>query len=222
MTMKKTIAILVLTIAGSFGIFAQFSTTNALPGEIEFGGLFRFEYAMDELSKLFNVRICSENNAPLSPLPFLVFESMTFTDATFEEVIGTYFDKVTNHVWRYEGQTDTIYVHPATNAISMVRVGPISVTNLSLRAFFNSDDVLGLKEHGVDFVEYRVDWTSEFWTSPKISLEMDESYLWEVLDAITEQESFFKSWQITPGYDESKNPRRRLQFNRRDYRTKQE
>ena len=193
-------------------IYAEFNTTNVVPGVIEIMNDGFFYLTINKISREFNVRICSENNIHESPYPYKLLETMTFTNASIGDVLTGFMNgvSVTNHTWKYESKTDSVYVYPTTNAFSMTRVGPIAVTNMTLEAFFEIEDILKLKNNGVEFV--RKNMGVGFWEYRKLSLEMDESYLQEVLDAITENVCELDSWQITPGHYKDENARSTLSF----------
>ena len=116
---------------------------------------------------------------------------------------ASYMTGITNHVWRYESRSDTVYIRPENDAISMMRVGPISVTNMTTRAFFDENDVLELKKHNVKLSNRKM-WFG-FWETMKISLEIQDAYLWEVLDEITAQIPGMYSWHIGGGTLNSEN-----------------
>ena len=195
--MKKTIIILLTAFACSTGVYAQLSATNVVPGQINL--ILHSPISMDvnEISSYFNIRICSDSDNYKTSYLYKFMKFLDFNDATFAEVFGTYMSGITNHVWRYESRSDTIYIHPVTNAVSMMRVGPISVSNMTARAFFDENDVLGLKKNNVKHLERKV-WFG-FWETEKISLEIQDAYLWEVLDEITSQLKEVYSWHIDGG-----------------------
>ena len=195
--MKKTIIILLTAFACSTGVYAQLSVTNVVPGQINLGLFAEVCLDVNEISRYFNIRICSDYNNQKTSYLHKLKPFLDFNDATFAEVFGTYMNGITNHVWRYESRSDTIYIHPVTNAISMMRVGPISVSNMTARAFFDENDVLGLKKYNVKHLERKV-WIG-FWETQKISLEIQDAYLWEVLDEITLQLKEVYSWHINGG-----------------------
>ena len=156
--------------------------------------------AMRGISHDYNIRICSEDSTLRKS------KSMTFTNSTLEHVFGTVMNNATNHIWRYETETETIYVQPETNAVSMIRCGPIAVTNVALQTLVNEIDVLGFKNnHGKKalLIEYR---GFNSWMNELITLESEEVYVWEMLDLICSKLSQKRYWQIQkehPLYDEN-------------------
>ena len=201
--MKKTIIILSTAFACSTGVYAQLSATNVVPGQIRMRLSEPFSMDVNEISSYFNIRICSEYDGTKKSYLYKFPTFLNFTDATFAEVFGTYMNLITNHVWRYESRSDTIYIHPETNAISMMRVGPISVSNMTARAFFNENDVLGLKKNNLKLLEKKI-WFG-YWETEKISLEIQNAFLWEVLDEIASQLPEIYSWHIDGWTSDSGN-----------------
>ena len=62
----------------------------------------------------------------------------TYTNATMAQVWEDVMNANPTYAWRYEEQTDSYYVHPKTNAVSMMHCDPISVTNALVKTFFNT------------------------------------------------------------------------------------
>ena len=195
--MRKTIVILLTVLACTSGVYAQLSATNVVSGQIELGPLSFLGRDVNQISRDFNIRICSDSDRRDKSYLYKVPSFLNFNDATFAEVFGTYMTGITNHVWRYESKSDTVYIRPANDAISMMRVGPISVTNMTTRAFFSENDVLGLKKHNVKLSNRKM-WFG-FWETMKISLGIQDAYLWEVLDEIASQVPGMYSWHIDGG-----------------------
>ena len=217
--MKKTTSIIALAFISSAGVFAQTIMTNAIQRELTTGSPSRdLTSTMQDISDAFNVRICSESHMSryILPNPEIFHLSrgrefpITFKNATLDEVFGTIMrNDTTNHTWRYESKTDTIFVYPETNAISMMRCGPIYVTNMLARAFFDEHDILGFNGLSVRLLVNRFDevyWSEQIGIS-NISLEFENAYVWQVLDAIEKQLPFAKSWHIyenNPLYEQNR------------------
>ncbi|MCL1910526.1 MAG: hypothetical protein FWG05_06300 [Kiritimatiellaeota bacterium] len=148
--------------------------------------------AMHDIAFAFDTRICSEDAT------FRNGTAMTFTNATLEHAFGTIMSNTTGYAWRYDGGTDSVYVHPATNAISMTRRGPISIANATISELLNEHDIFGLGiSDGIavspTFLPIH---TGPDYLSQKISLELGESYVWEILDAICVKAKGVNCWQI--------------------------
>ena len=75
----------------------------------------------------------------------------------------------------------------------MMRCNPIAVTNMTLISLVENNDFLGLKNKGLKLTKL---WSDSQWLTQNITLEIGESYVWEVLDAIGEQLEPYQSWQI--------------------------
>jgi len=125
-----------------------------------------------------------------------------FTNAPFEHVFGTVMNMTTNHVWRYDNNTDTIYIYPETNSVSMIKIGPVAITNAPPMHFHNRDDMLGLKQYGFKHSYGRMD--QNLFQNVKINLDFEEAFVWEVLDMICAQMPNKTSWIIDEGYDTEK------------------
>ena len=141
-------------------------------------------------SHAFNVRICAEDATFQEEL------SMTFTKSTLEHALGVVMENTTNHMWRYDDNTGSIYIHPVTNAVSTMKIGPVAVTNAPLISLFQINDIgfgnLKMNLRGAD-VKERIGNFS--WLYTKISLEFEEAYVREVLDMICMQLPY-KLWCI--------------------------
>ena len=177
--------------------------------------------AMHSLSRTYNVRInmeditghdwrrilnvYMESNYKTNALPekevIMIYEhtgldytlSATHTNATFGHVFDILMESMNNHAWRYENSTDSIYIYPATNAFSMAHIGSVSITNESPRSIFVTKDLLGLGTNKVELASSKLIWG---WPEKEISLELEDAYLWQVLDAITSQIPEGRSWNF--------------------------
>ena len=76
----------------------------------------------------------------------------------------------------------------------MMRVGPIALTNAPAGGLFNDEEIFGTKTDKI--ILYGDRDASLVWSENKISLEIEEAYVWEVLDAIITQLPKCKSWDI--------------------------
>ena len=187
--MKIIIIAFILNTICVINVVAQSFMTNSLAkvtlttrGQGEING------AICDISRAYEVRMCSEDAT------FRLEKPMSFTNATLGHVLEIIISNATNHVWRYENQTDTIYIHPATNAISMQIIGPVAVTNMPLGNFFAGNQIKNMDI----YLAYAIstDGPRMAWMSENITLEFDEAYVWEVLDMISAQLSSEKSWFI--------------------------
>ena len=202
--MKNTLTTFAMILAFSTGASAQNPMTNSVQGEIKILATKHFADSLDDISKAFNVLICSEDNmssyfrSATGGTPHLYqYEDedwKVFSNATFGEVLGYQMRGATNHTWRYESRTDTIYVYPTTNSFTMTRHDRITVTNMTVKAFFDEQDVLGLKACGIYLggkQHIMMDAKLE-----KISLDLTDVFVWEILDAITAQLSVATKWSL--------------------------
>ena len=206
--MKKTIIILAMVIINAISSYsyAQNIMTNSVKGTVSIGDDASLWFFFSDLARAFNVRICSENKkrfynrseksikyfgeTSISPYK----QPMIFTDATFEHAFETVMAGTTNHVWRYDSSNDTIYIYPATNAISLRNIGPISITNATLQNIFYDNDILGLKS--LDMLYSINQFDNTYWNDIKITLEFENALLYQVLDAIGSQLPNGELWQI--------------------------
>ena len=120
--------------------------------------------------------------------------STTHTNATFGHVLGVLMECMNNHVWRHENDSDSIYIYPATNAFSFTYIGSVSITNESPRSIFETKDLLGLGTNKVKLASSKIIWG---WPAEEISIELEDAYLWQVLDAITSQITNGRSWDLS-------------------------
>jgi len=193
--MKNTIITITLTMACAVNAFPQSFMTNTVAECSVEGSLFNnIRMTMNFISRVYDVRICTE--APRNyTTPTWPQSSVVFTNATFGQVFETIMENTTNLTWRYENSTDSIYVYPLTNAITLMRVGPIALTNEPVWKVFYEDDMVTRKIEGLVLSGREGD----YWND-NVSLEIEEAYLWEVLDEIVAQISEGISWdlQVTP------------------------
>ena len=167
-----------IILAFSSNAFSHNNVTNIF-SKVELGSWFLGEIggAMQDITSNCRVRICSDDATFRDGTP------MAFTNASLGYILDTVVNNSTNHIWRYEEVTDTIYVHPTTNAVSMMRCGPFSVTNVLLKTFVENN--IGF--HNIGGAQITQGSGPAHWRNAKITLEMGESYVWEVLDAICVQ-----------------------------------
>ena len=186
--------ILIIAIASSFvlsNVFAQSFMSNTVSEcKMEAFEIDRIWFAMNRISDAYNVRICSEFPYAYKT-PKWPKTNMTFTNETFGNVFGTLMQATTNLVWRYENNTDSIYVYPSTNSITQMRIGPIPLTNEPVWKIFFDDEMETMKIDGLDLGGRE----SDSWNM-LITLDMGESYLWEVIDAAMMQIPDMISWDI--------------------------
>ena len=188
--------LLIIAIASSFVLsnaFAQSFMTNSLDrAELKIRSIDWLKFTMQEVSRAYDVRICTEawGNYKTPKWPR---DEFVFTNTTFEHVFGTIMQATTNLTWRYENTSNTIYIHPTTNAIMMMRCGPISATNTPAYAVILDNEMLGFSIKGVVASETKMDFG---YLSEEVSLEFEDAYIWEILDAMDSQMSEGKSWDI--------------------------
>ena len=183
-----------LALICSAGVSAQSVFNEIYDGELKMYGPDNIGAAMICLSHAYKTRICVEIDSLCG------IELVTFTNASMGQVFSDIISANTNYMWRYENYNDTIYVHPKTNAISMMRCGAISLTNTLVKTIFKETDKLGLNEHKITLGGDRKrgfliePWT---WTDESVSLEFEEgTYFWQVLDAIDAQLPNGRYWSI--------------------------
>ena len=190
--MKK----IIIAIASSFvfsNVFAQSFMTNTIDrSELKIRSIDRINFAMQEITRAYDVRICTEAQGDYKTTKW-PRDEFVFTDTTFEHVFGTIIQATTNLTWRYENTSNTIYIHPTTNALTMMRCGPISVTNTPAYTVIYEDDMLGLRTNGVVAIEYL---SNLGYMNEEVSFEFENAYVWEILDAMDSQMSEGKSWDI--------------------------
>ena len=168
--------------------FAQSSLTNTVTGELKIFGPSYIYGAFFNMSKSFGIRACVEINTPF------IDECMTFTNATLAQVLSAVMDANPAYEWRYENQTETFYVHPKTNAVSMMRCNPVSVTNAPMKTLFKENDILDLNDDKIKLWEGVKSFKS--WTDETVSLKFENACFWQILDAINTQHPDKKFWAI--------------------------
>jgi len=177
--------ILFLTI----NINAQNSLTNTLNGVYSLFPDY-ISQSIADINVFHKIRICSESINPYDG------DQMLFTNVVFSQVLEKIIGIYTNHVWKYENETNSFYIYPKTNSFMMTRVGPISITNELVKNLFYEDNFLGFGKIGLElYPELKWSWTDEV-----VSLEFEEAYVWEVLDAIDSQLPYKGFWMITDNY----------------------
>ena len=221
--MKKTITILMLATTFISSVFSQSFITNTITEftipSYRYGNMSK---AMHDLSRAYNVCINMEDltehdwrrilnvyiesnyktNALSEKEVIMIYKhtgldytlSATHTNATFGHVLGVLMECMNNHAWRYESRTDSIYIYPATNALSLTYIGSVSITNESPRSIFETKDLLGLGTNKIELASSKLIWG---WPAEKISVELEDAYLWQVLDAITSQITNGRSWNLS-------------------------
>jgi len=189
--MKKII--IIITISFCINASAQSFMTNVIPlCKLENISNTSIGSTLNIVASIYDVRICSEitSSYGFSTWPN---KNIIFTNETFGNVFGTIMEQTTNLIWRYENDTDTIYVYPTTNAITTRRCGPISISNIAVRDIFNETNILGLDTNALLKVAGHKEWG---WMDTKISLDFDEMYVWEIFDAINKQLPIGISWHV--------------------------
>ena len=172
---------------------AQNSMTNVYNGELT---LFdpnngKIGISMLSIASAFNTRICieivSDNGHD---------EAISFTNPTMGQVFNNAMEANPDYTWRYENHNDTIYVYPKTNALSMMRVGPVSVTNMLVKTIFEQPDIIGLGSVGIKLSGKSQGMRKWDWTDETVSLEFENAFVWQVFDAIDEQLPKGRLWVI--------------------------
>ena len=190
----KIIIKLFLVFAFANNIYTQDILTNkVILCELNTRWYGEIEGAMHDISRAYKVRICTEDATLRYEMP------MAFTNMTLAQTIDGFIGSKPDYIWRYERATDSVYVHPKTNALSMIRVGPISVTNAVLKTLFDADDILGFQRLGIKLTSH---WGINSWMDETVSLEFDDAFVWEILDSISMQLPG-KSWRL-----KTRDPRR--------------
>ena len=199
---KRKIKLILLSLIFSIDASAQSFMTNTVTGTLKIRRPNDFSSVINDISRAYNVRICSEDNMYhyISSMTaadkhlFRYKEPITFTDMAFSNAFEFVMIGATNHVWIYENSTDTIYIHPTTNSFSMMRCAPIAITNAPILSLFLENDIMGLKQNGVVLNNTRRDYSIMAQTT--ISLELTNAFVWQVLEAICEKLPDKKSWHI--------------------------
>ena len=162
---------------------------NELPDKVKSNTILVYELFREELIELKNLRVeflyldeCR-----------LVYE-LTFTNATLEHVLDTVVKTMPEHTWRYEAITDTVYIHPMTNSVLTARCDPIFVTNAPSNSIIGADKTLKPYVFVMPVIwRGRLDVS---WMDEKVTLECEDAFVWEVLDAIETQLSDKWYWRI--------------------------
>ena len=172
---------------------AQNSMTNVYNGEFIMDSTKNESVgsAMLDIASAYNTRICieivSDNDND---------ETVSFTNPTMEQVFNTAMEANPDYTWRYENHNDTIYVYPKTNALSMMPVGPISVTNMLVKTIFEQPEIIGLGNVGIKLFGKSQGMRRWDWTDETVSLEFENAFVWQVFDAIDEQLPKGRLWVI--------------------------
>ena len=217
--MKKTI-VTTLAMLIAVNLFAQNSLTNKVAEFLMYSRSWDSRHLMSEIADTFKACINLETNyesvlAGINEIyssdgiktkeqqkhdipgmmKFVVTPEMAFTNATLEEVIGTFIDNMPNHIWRYDCEKDVIYVQPATNAFSMTRIGPVSINNDTIFEFEKT-----LSKYDLDLwprlVSYKINGNKRNILRDLFTLEFENAYLYEILDAVIEQIPDARGWTI--------------------------
>ena len=165
------------------------------------------EYSEKDILSLTNdiININIPNRTMVSKITTFFPRGQFFLKSTivFNAVLGDMFESgmrnMTNLTWRCDDLSSTIYIYPETNAISMLKIGPVDFNETPIGDLFLSADLLGLQKHGFKMQKYTL---YEF-ARHTVSFKSDDAYLWEILDAIIDQNHLIKSWtisQIQNGY----------------------
>ena len=168
--------------------FVQFAMTNKFQGKLVTFGPNHLLGTMHQISRSFDIRICTEINTPFQD------EILIFTNATLAQILGSVMNANPTYEWRYANQTKTMYVYPKTNTVSLMRCNPISVTNALVKTIFNENDILGFGNEGITIWNGMKSFQS--WTDETVSLELENTCFWQVLDAINAQHPDKKYWAI--------------------------
>ena len=187
--MKKALTSLALTSALNLSVFAQNSLTNTFNGKLEIRGPECIGCATYDIAAAYKVRI----NVEILPI-FNHYEAdMTVTNATLAQMLEAVMNINTNYVLRYETQTDSYYINPKTNAVSLMKCDQVSITNKPLFELFGEDGVpafneigLGCSVHRANFYVFEVD----------VSLDVEDMFVWQILDALEAQIPNLKGWGI--------------------------
>ena len=183
--MKKTI--ISITLIFSINVFAQTSLTNLVPiFVIKQEPLYA---SMGNNIQWFKQKINSEDATLQKRTP------TNLIDINLQDLTETITSNMTNHVWRYESTTDTVYIHPETNAISMTFFNSIAVTNTAVDMLFSMDGELGINKLGIRF-ETGIFIGDYKWSEKEISFELENVFLWEILDEICAQLDDRKRWHL--------------------------
>ena len=217
--MKKSIVITLATFFAA-NLSAQNSLTNTIPEFLLRSSPWQNRYLMTEIAETFKARINTEINyknilADIKEIyssdgiktkeqqkhdrpgmmKFAVTPEMAFTNATLEEVLGTFVENIPNYIWRYDCENDITYVQPVTNSISMTRIGSVSITN---GTFFEVGKIL--YKNNLDYlpslISYKVNGNARRFSEDELSLEFEDAYLYEILDAVVAQIPDASSWTI--------------------------
>ena len=186
--MKNTITFSIFTLVLIASANAQQSLTNTYAGTLKIPSNGGISTAMDDITRVFNVRTCTETVRSSSPVTYY-----TITNTTLSNVLENIINSNTNYIWRYEQQTETFYIQPKTNAVSMYYFGSISSTNMLFKEFLDSSNISQLKKNGVDFIFARPEIRLK---NEHINLEFENAYLWQILDAISIQLPHVIGWKI--------------------------
>ena len=128
-------------------------------------------------------------------LKFIGAQEMAFTNATLEEIFCAFFENMPSHIWRYDCVKDIIYVQPATNAISMTRIASVSINNDTIFEFQKTLSQLGF-DILPKFISHKINGNMRRFDEDKLSLEFEDAYLYEILDAVVAQIPDARGWII--------------------------
>ena len=192
--MKKVI-ILTMALIFTINADAQNFMTNTVSKCIllnsEIGTI---ENVMRAISFYYDVKIftdTTDGNYKTSQWP--KNKEMIFTNETFKLVFESFMQATTNLTWRYDNITKNVYIFPLTNSFTMMRCGSISITNETIGKLFWEDKIFGVNSNKVTLVGGT--WFED-WFYEKVSLEYQNAFVWEVLDAINSQIPGGKTWNI--------------------------
>ena len=183
----KSITILLFALTLISSARAQNSLTNTVKGVQTIRGPQNIGGAMFDISGA-TVRICSEINTSY------IDDHMSFTNATLGHILDNVMNINTNYILRYEASNDSFYVFPATNALTMMRCSPISVTNMPVKTLFKEKDIFGIKKQNTDLADKIAGmW---FWADETVTLDFDDAFVWQIMDAICGQLPNGQFWMI--------------------------
>ena len=218
--MRKSI-ITALPLLIAVNLFAQNSLTNTISEFSINSRSWVNLQKISEISEIFKARISTEINTDLltagiieisSPTAIklreqgntnftgnlrisTVSKEISFTNTTLEEVIGTFVGNIPNHAWRYDCDKDNIYIHPLTNLVSMTRIGSVSLTNEMVFEFGKTLYKYDLKLW-TRFNPNKISSNERDISQDIISLEFEDAYLYEILDAVVAQIPDARGWTI--------------------------
>ena len=177
---------------------------------------------LSSVSETYNIRICVEDetfydfliknrintnnvdDAEITKIETLLEKSekpsKKYKNATLKKVLNDVLKHAPGHTWRYEEYSKTIYVYPIKDSITMKICDPFSVTNVPIGYFIELNDIIGFNKFGG--AHYMTHYHYQFYSGTpiideNITLDLNESYAWEIMDAICAQSTEFNYWAIS-------------------------